>query len=130
MPDDINSFLQKVSSIERSSGMMTAYLSMSKEDQLKLLEWARTACLRLANYLEKQSMIILSGTNEHIDLPVPKIFADIALKVGIIHGTIRNLPDLIQGCVNIYRHVFGENKLKVIEDFRDTALLTVQVSKW
>ena len=128
--DDINNFLQKVSGMERNTGMMTAYLAMSKDDQLKLLEWSRSACLRLANYLEKQSMIILSGTNEHLDLPVPKIFADIALKVGIIHGTIRNMPDLVEGCVNTYRQIFGEAKLKMIEDFRDIALLTVQVSKW
>lgn len=130
MHDDITNFLQKISASERSSGMMTAYQSLSKEEQLKLLEWARAACIRLANYLEKQSMLILTGANEHVDLPVPKIFADIALKVGIIHGTFRDMPDLIEGCVNTYRLVFGEAKHKVIDDFKEIARLTVQVSKW
>lgn len=130
MADDMNSLLQKVSNSERVNGLMSTYLALPKEEQLPLLEWARSISMRLAGYIEKQSVIENTGSNDHVDLPVPKIYVELALKVGIIRAISTNNTELLEGCDSAYRHVMGDTKAKGLEEFKNTVSLALQLSKW
>ena len=130
MTEDINGLLQKVSNTERANGLMSTFQNMPKEEQLPLLEWARSICIRLASYIEKQGVIEATGSSDHVDLPVPKIYVELALRVGIIRALSTNNTELLTGCEHAYRHVMGDNKAKALDDFKQVVTLSLQVAKW
>lgn len=130
MADDINALLQKVTNSERVAGLMATFQNLPKEEQLPLLEWARSISMRLANYIEKHALIEASGSSEHVDLPVPKIYVELALKIGMIRGISTNNTELITGCEQAYRQIMGDTKVKNIEEFKQIVTLTLQLGKW
>lgn len=128
MATDINTLLQKVSNNERASGLMTVFQALPREEQVALLEWARTICIKLSSVMEKQSLD--TARPESVDLPAPKPFIELALKVGAIRALTTDNKDLLDGCQKAYKHVLGDAKYKVFEDFEETVLLTLHLSKW
>lgn len=130
MPNEISPFLQKIAETERTEGLMSVFLRLAKEEQIALLEWARSITTSLASVQEKQATLSINGLSGSIDLPAPKMYIEIALKVGIIRALMTKNEDLLHGCDNMYKHVFGEQKHKLLDQFKELATLAIQVSKW
>lgn len=130
MPDNHNPLLQKVADNERMVGLMNTFLGLSKEEQVALMEWARGICMKLAAMQEKQQVLTNSGGKESIDLPAPKMFIEIALKVGLIRAIMTGNTELEAGCDNMYKHIFGDAKFKLLEEFKEIVLSALRLSKW
>lgn len=126
----VTPLLQKIADLERNQGLMTIFQHLSREEQLALMEWSRAMCIELASMVELQEVYKLSGRNDNIDLPVPKIFIEIALKTAAIRGIMAGNDDLQTGCDTMYKHIFGESKAKAFDVFKDNVRLAVQLSKW
>lgn len=127
MSNEMNAFLEKFSAAERASGTMTTFQSLGQEEQMAMLEWARATCMQISVYIEKQTF---NKSAESGTLPVLKFHAEIALKVGMIHAIARENNELLAGCEAAYRHVFGDAKMKVIDEFKHVVKLFVQLSRW
>lgn len=127
MNNEMNAFLEKFSAAERNSGTMTTFQSLTKEEQVAVLEWARATCMQISIYIEKQTF---NKSPDAGTLPVLKFHADIALKVGMIHAIARENNELLAGCETAYRHIFGDAKMKMIEEFKHIVKLYVQLSRW
>lgn len=130
MSNDMNMFLEKFSAAERNSGTMTTFQSLPKEEQVALLEWSRATCMQIGVFVEKQTATSQSGKGDGGTLPVPKFHAEIAIKIGVIHALARENTELLQGCEAAYKHVFGDQKFKTLEDFKRTVTLILQLSRW
>lgn len=128
MAIDINALLQKVSNSERTSGLMTVFQALSREEQVTLLEWARAISVKVASFLEKQSLD--TGRNESMDLPAPKPSIELALKVGVIRALTTDNKDLLDGCNRAFKDVVGEARYKNFEDFQEMVRLALHLSKW
>lgn len=130
MQGEISPFLQKIAETERTEGIMSVFLRLSKEEQISLLEWARSLCMQLASSQEKQVSLALNSLHGTVDLPAPKMFIEIALKIGIIRGLMTKNEDLVHGCEAMHKNVFGEQKHKIIESWKEIVALAIDVSKW
>ena len=130
MPDKNSALLQKVADSERMVGLMNTFLGLSKEEQVALMEWARGICMKLAATQERQLVVTNSGGKESLDLPAPKMFIEIALKVGLIRALMTNNTELVLGCDNMYKHIFGDAKFKLLEEFKELVVSALRLSKW
>ncbi|MCC8189602.1 MAG: hypothetical protein LIP77_03045, partial [Planctomycetes bacterium] len=88
MPVDVNVILQKLGENERTNGMMNAFQALPREEQIQVLEWSKTMCMRLAAMMEKQKVVENSGRAEPVDLPAPKMFVDTALRIGVVYAML------------------------------------------
>lgn len=130
MQAEISPFLQKVAEAERSEGLMNVFLRLSKEEQIALLEWARSIVTHLAGVQEKQNALSMNNLSGSVDLPAPKMYIEIALKVGMIRALMTKNEDLSRGCESMYKQVFGEQKFKMLDQFKELVTLAIHVSKW
>jgi len=127
----IDLLLQKVTNSERESGTMTVFQSLSKDEQVALLEWSRSICVKLASYIEKRAVISHLGGSEKLDLPLPKMYVELALKIGVIRAQATNNPELLKGCETAFKEVLGgETRIKAFEEFKHLVALMLQLSKW
>lgn len=128
MPANPNALLQKVSNDERTKGLMTVFTALGREEQLALLEWSRAICIKLSSVIERQSLE--TGRADGIDLPAPKPYVELALKIGVIRALTTDNQDLLDGCAKAYKQVLGDGKYKSLEEFQNIVLLSLHLSKW
>lgn len=128
MSANITSLLQKVSNDERSIGLMTVFSALSREEQVALLEWSRSICIKLASFMERQSLDSVRA--DSIDLPAPKPYVELALKVGAIRALTTGNEDLLTACTKAFKQVLGEARLKHFDEFQETVKLSIHIAKW
>lgn len=129
MTANVDALVHKVSDLERVSGLMSVFQSLSREEQVALLEWARSICIKLAGVIEKRSLTE-GGRTESVVLPTPKPFVDLALRVGAMRALTTGNEDLLDGCKKAYRQILGDSKYKALEEFEKVVLLTLHLAKW
>lgn len=129
MAGDATALVQKVANSERNLGLMTLFQSLSREEQVALMEWARAICIKLSSFVEQQSLSEIGRTGQ-LDLPAPKPFIELALKVGAIRALTTDNTNLMEGCMRAFKDVLGDTKLREFEHFQEMVLLHLHLAKW
>ena len=130
MANTIEPLLQQITSSERTSGLMNIFMGLSQEQQVALMEWARSLCMKIAAYIEQHAAMEASGMMTTLNLPAPKMYIELALKIGMIRAVSADNEELAKGCEQACRTVLGDNKVKDVTDFKETVRLAQRLSKW